>query len=212
MKKRWWIFIILLLVVSIGVTSWYYKPIGTVEGPEWNLLHIDGVTYVCESGAGFDIPYDRSDRGRHLGIIKSGDRIFHIYEIKGDPERNYLYWSWEWEGDVYVRKEIADAAKEPEIPISEFSYAQVLETYQANDPGVKTEGFHNASSSRYSGVEGLIELAKSECTIGYDSVSLAYDSEELIMRVSFYTEETIGNCQDVFIDNTGKTILIIYCE
>ena len=62
MKKRGWIFIILLLPVSIGVASWYYKPSGTVEDPEWNLLKIDGVTYVCEAGAGFDIPYDRSDR------------------------------------------------------------------------------------------------------------------------------------------------------
>ena len=31
--------------------------------------------------------------------------------VKGDPERNYLYWSWEWEGDMYVRKEIAEAEK-----------------------------------------------------------------------------------------------------
>lgn len=145
-------------------------------------------------------------------IIKSGDHIFHIYEIKGDPERDYLYWSWEWEGDVYVRKEIADAEKGPEIPVSEFSYAQVLETYQANDPGVKTEGFRNFNSNRYSGSEELIGLAKNECTIEYDSVSLAYDSEELIMRGSFYTEGTLGNCQDVFVDNTGKTILVIYGE
>lgn len=212
MKKRIWVLGIIMLLVIIGAASWYYKPIGTVEGPEWNLLHIDGVTYVCEAGASFDIPYDRSDRGKHLGIIKSGDYVFHIYEIKGDPERNYLYWSWEWEGDVYVRKEIADAAKEPEIPVSEFSYAQVLETYNANDPGVKTEGFRNDDSSRYSGLDELIELAKSECTIEYDSISLAYDSEEFIMRVSFYKEGTLGNCQDVFIDNTGKTILITYGE
>ena len=31
--------------------------------------------------------------------------------LKGDPERNYLYWSWEWEGDMYVRKEIAEEEK-----------------------------------------------------------------------------------------------------
>ncbi len=52
---------------------------------------------------------DRFARGRHLGIIKSGDYVFHIYEVKGDPERNYLY--WEWKGEMYVRKEIAGAAK-----------------------------------------------------------------------------------------------------
>ena len=61
MKKRIWVLGIIMLLVIIGAASWYYKPIGTVEGPEWNLLHIDGVTYVCEAGASFDIPYDRSD-------------------------------------------------------------------------------------------------------------------------------------------------------
>ena len=101
---------------------------------------------------------------------------------------------------------------ETERSVAEFSYAQVLENYKADDPGVKTEGFHNDSSCSYSGLEDLIELAKDECTIEYDSVSLAYDSQELIMRVTFYTEGTPGNCQDVFIDNTGKTILVIYGE
>ena len=111
MKKRWWILLILLLLVSIGVASWYYKPIGAVEGPEWEILHVDGVTYVREGSYGYDIPYNRSDRGRHLGIIKSGDYIFHICEVKGDPERNCLYWSWEWEGDMYIREDLLDVAK-----------------------------------------------------------------------------------------------------
>jgi len=61
-----------------------------------------------------DIPYDRSDRGMHIGIIKSGDYIFHIYEVKGDLDRNYLYWAWEWEGDMYVRQDIAEAMKKQE--------------------------------------------------------------------------------------------------
>ena len=111
MKRRKWLLLIAALLLSIGVASWYYKPIGTVKGPEWEMLHIDDVTYVREGSFGYDIPYNRSDRGRHLGIIKSGDYVFHIYEVKGDPERNYLYWSWEWEGDMYVRKEIADPEK-----------------------------------------------------------------------------------------------------
>ena len=111
MKKKARFILIGLLVVLIGARLWYFKPIGTVEGPEWNILHVDGVTYICESSAGFNIPYDRSDIGKHIGIIKSGDYTFHIYEIKGNPERNYLYWAWEWEGDVYVRQDIADELK-----------------------------------------------------------------------------------------------------
>ena len=45
---------------------------------------------------------------RHLGIIKSGDHVFHIYEVKGDTERNYLYWTWEWEGEMYIREDLLD--------------------------------------------------------------------------------------------------------
>lgn len=212
MKKKICLSLVLLLIVLIGMGMWYFKPIGTVEGPEWDILYVDGVTYISGSSSNVDIPYSRADKGKHLGIIKSGDYIFHVYEIKGDPERDYLYWTWEWEGKMFVRKEISDAAKEPEIPVSEFSYAQVLQTHKTDDSGLKVEGFHNDSESHYSGLEELIELAKQECTIDYDSVSLAYDSQKLIMRVTFYTEGTLGNCQDVFIDNTGKTTLIIYGE
>lgn len=110
MKKRICILLVLVLVVLLWA-AWYFKPVGTVEGPEWDILHVDGVTYISESSAGFDIPYDRSDRGMHIGIIKSGDHIFHIYEVKEDPDWNYLYWAWDWEGDMYVREDIAATMK-----------------------------------------------------------------------------------------------------
>ena len=61
----------LAIILLIGVGLWYYRPVGTVEGPEWDILHVDGVTYISEKSSGIDIQYDRSDRGRHLGIIKS---------------------------------------------------------------------------------------------------------------------------------------------
>lgn len=212
MKKRICLSLVLLLIVLLGMASRYFKVVGTVEGPEWDILHVDGITYISGGSSNVDIPYSGADKGKHLGIIKSGDHIFHVYEIKEDPERNYLYWTWEWEGKMFVRKEISDAVKEPQIPVAEFSYADILERYKEDDPGVITEGFKNTSSCKYSGIEGLIELAKKECTIGYDSVSLAYDSQQLIMRVAFYTEGISGNSQDVFIDNTGATTLIIYGE
>ena len=110
MKKR----ICLALAIVFGLlvlAAWYFKPVGTVEGPEWDILHVDGITYISERSAGIDIPYNRSDRGTHIGVIKSGDYTFHIYEVKGDPDRNYLYWAWEWEGEMYVREDIAAAMK-----------------------------------------------------------------------------------------------------
>ena len=111
MTKKIWPVSLLILLALIGAMSWYFKPIGTVEGPEWDILHVNGITYISERSAGIDIPYNRSDKGVHVGIIKSGDNTFHIYEVKGDPERNYLYWTWEWEGEMYVRQDIVDGLK-----------------------------------------------------------------------------------------------------
>ena len=107
MKKR----ICLALAIVFGllaIAAWYFQPVGTVEGPEWDILHVDGVTYISERSAGIDIPYNRSDRGTHIGVIKSGDYTFHIYEVKGDTDRNYLYWTWEWEGEMYVREDLLE--------------------------------------------------------------------------------------------------------
>ena len=108
MKNRIWISAIILALVA---AAWYFRPVGTVEGPEWDILHVDGITYIIERSAGIDIPYNRSDRGTHIGIIRSGDYTFHIYEVKGDPDRNYLYWAWEWEGEMYVREDLVDELK-----------------------------------------------------------------------------------------------------
>ena len=108
MKNRIWISAIILALVA---AAWYFRPVGTVEGPEWDILHIDGVTYISERSTSIDIPYNRSDRGTHIGIIRSGDYTFHIYEVKGDPDRNYLYWAWEWEGEMYVREDLVDELK-----------------------------------------------------------------------------------------------------
>ena len=44
MKRRIWLLPIMVFLVCIGAVLWYFKPIGTVEGPEWEILHVDGVT------------------------------------------------------------------------------------------------------------------------------------------------------------------------
>ena len=108
MKNRIWISATILASILLIIVAWYFRPVGTVEGPEWDILHVDGITYISERSAGIDIPCDRSDRGMHLGVIKSGDNTFHIYEVNGDHERNYLYWAWEWEGEMYVREDLIE--------------------------------------------------------------------------------------------------------
>ena len=78
MKNRIWISATILASILLIIVAWYFRPVGTVEGPEWDILHVDGITYISERSAGIDIPCDRSDRGMHLGVIKSGDNTFHI--------------------------------------------------------------------------------------------------------------------------------------
>ena len=103
--------LLLICTISIYKSTFGAKEIGTISGPEYDYITIDGVTYVSEASSSIDIPYDRSDKGRHLGIIKSGEHVFHIYEVKGDTERNYLYWTWEWEGEMYIREDLLDIEK-----------------------------------------------------------------------------------------------------
>ena len=111
MKKKICLSLVLLLIVLLGMAARYFKVVGTVEGPEWDILHVDDITYISGRSSNVDIPYSRADKGKHLGIIKSGDYTFHIYEVKGDPDRNYLYWAWEWEGEMYVREDLVDELK-----------------------------------------------------------------------------------------------------
>ncbi len=81
--------------------------IGTVEGPEWDRIIIDGIEYIPESAAptAYDI-HSSADAGSRLGIIKCGDTILQVYSVKGDEAGNYLYVRWEWEGEIYIREDV----------------------------------------------------------------------------------------------------------
>ena len=95
---------ILILILALLMLTGCTAPIGTVQGSEWDVITIDGVEYVKADGE-HDI-YSSSDKDTHLGYIESGDNKLNIYSIKGDTEGNYLYIRWEWEGDIYVRKDL----------------------------------------------------------------------------------------------------------
>ena len=81
-----------------------------------------------------------------------------------------------------------------------------------SDPGVKTDGIQNTSEVALTTPQQVIERAQNECTIEYDTTSLAYDSAADIWRVTFYTEGSVGNSQDVYLNGNGLTALIIYGE
>ena len=95
---------LLILILTLMMLSGCRAPIGTVSGPEWDTVTVNGVEYI-KAPPGYDI-YGSSDKDDHLGIIKSGDNTFHVYTIKGDTEGEYLYVRWEWEGDIDIRKDL----------------------------------------------------------------------------------------------------------
>ena len=95
---------------------------------------------------------------------------------------------------------------------AEFSYEEALETYRENDPGVKYSGFVNTERTAVERVYNVICRAENECTIGHDTVSVAYDSVEQMWAVTFFTAGTLGDCQTVYMDMDGVTRLIVYGE
>ena len=98
------------------------------------------------------------------------------------------------------------------VEILPFSYEEVLQMWGKGDPGVKTDGFQNTSEAVITTPQQVIERAQNECTIEYDTTALAYDSAADIWRVTFYTEGSVGNSQDVYLNGNGLTALIIYGE
>lgn len=98
---------LLAAVALAAVLSGCASPIGTAEGAEWDRIILDGAEYipVDEAPDGLDV-YSGSDRGAYLGYIESGDETLRVYAIRGDEARDYLYVRWEWEGEIYVRREL----------------------------------------------------------------------------------------------------------
>lgn len=97
--------VILILVMMSGCSS--KQIIGTVEGPEWDKILIGDAEYIPESAvpSQYDI-YSSADKDAKLGIIQSGDTTLTIYSVKGEESRDYIYVQWEWEGEIYIRKDI----------------------------------------------------------------------------------------------------------
>lgn len=104
-----------------------------------------------------------------------------------------------------------DAAA-PSAEIPSFSYAEVQDTYEESTPGVLRDGFQNTSPLTIGSAEEAAQRATAECTISYDSVTCSYDSEADMWNVSFFTSGVVGGCQDVYLNSSGVTCLIVYGE
>ena len=100
---------------------------------------------------------------------------------------------------------------EKQINIEDFSYQSDCANYKDN-PGVKENDFVNIEQSKVNDAEKAVDLAKKECTVEYDTIGVAFDSKKMIYRVSFYKESQLGGDQNVYIDQNGITLLIVYGE
>ena len=98
-----------------------------------------------------------------------------------------------------------------QLDIGSFSYEEDFNLF--NDaPGVKQSGFINTEKTEVNGAAQAIELAKNECTVDYDTVSVAFDEDSMMYRVSFYKMDWAGGDQNVYINQEGITKLIINGE
>ncbi len=60
--------------------------------------------------------------------------------------------------------------------------------------------------------EKAIEIAKEKCTVGYNATDVFFDDEENIWKIVFYTDNTAGGCQTVYLNSDGTVRLIVYGE
>lgn len=146
----------------------------------------------------------------------SGDKTLYYFTY----EYNVIYYDHYFaeipEEDMQVIKDIATANGLPvdlyqEQPGS-FSYAEVTATFKTGDPGIKIEGFVNTEFAPISRIWDVKTQALNECTIEYDTVTVNYDEAAKVWEVTYSTANTLGNCQSVYMDENGVTLLIVYGE
>ncbi len=92
--------LLLISIVSIGKAALGTKTIGTISGLEYEKITIDDVIYEID----YNHHFSNKNKGKFLGIIRSGDDTFRIYSVKEDDSHQYLYRLWGYEGAFYKKK------------------------------------------------------------------------------------------------------------
>lgn len=145
----------------------------------------------------------------------AGDKTLYYFTY----EYNVIYFNQQFAEipaeDMQVIKDIAIAKNIPvdlhlQQPDS-FSYTEVTEMFKIGDPGVKSEGFVNTEFAPIGRLLDAKVQATKECTIEYDTASVAYDDMAKVWEVTFF-KGTPGGCQSVYMDQNGVTLLIVYGE
>lgn len=97
-----------------------------------------------------------------------------------------------------------------ESEIAEFSYTEVLEKYKIGDPGVEHENLNSFFEFKITGANDAVTMAKFELTVEYDTIAVSFDKDSDVWCVDFYTSNTDGGGQSVYIKGNGLTCYIVY--
>ena len=117
--------------------------------------------------------------------------------------------------------EYTDKPEEPEVNVYEdydyvftsiFSYKDTVERYKGEDWGVIRDGFVNIGEVTIEDPVHAIELAEKETHSEYDTIDVAYDTEERVYRVTFSTEGVDGGVVNVYISKDGCTLMMTLGE
>lgn len=75
------------------------KMIGKISGAENEYITIDDVTYILAA----DHNYSNADKGKYLGKVSNTNIAMKVYLVQGDPNGDYIYTLWDWEGAFYKK-------------------------------------------------------------------------------------------------------------
>ena len=89
--------------------------------------------------------------------------------------------------------------------LQSFSYKSDIDDYKSENKDVGG-GIGVLEQSE------ALKIAKEKCTIDYDTADTFYDSEARIWKIVFYTPNTAGGCQTVYLNQDGSVRLIVYGE
>lgn len=99
-----------------------------------------------------------------------------------------------------------------QITYGSFDYNKEYETYVKDEYSIKT-GFKNINETKIDSANDAIELAKNEIkSFDYNEITANYDKSTCKWSITFSTKDTVGGCCTIFINEKGKTELIVYGE
>ena len=94
----------------------------------------------------------------------------------------------------------------------DFSYKQDVVYYSSNNFEEQVQTDRGNVAIDITSKDEIIEIAKSLCTVEYNTYKVYFDSDTGVWKINFYTEGVAGGDQSVYLDSNGSIKMIIYGE